>query len=236
MATAFVDVLSEAGVAVVNSFLLQPGTFSTPMELAQAGFQSVMEYGVEAPMWMGVRSFSSRAVWFDRSQGEISLRFRERMSEPAIRSLTLLDSAQVAAFKFPSRLSENMWCEKQREVCDGGHGFNPDAINVPATALEVRVSGVGTRAGRGVFARAPIARGCTVAMEQCVHGVLVPPSTLQLITLENSGTERLLAPVRTYVFGYGWISDPNVRDSKVILVIFRSLARHLIRKVDTRDE
>jgi hypothetical protein len=127
----------------------------------------------------------------------------------------------LVSHKFPSRTSEAVWCSKHVNLCDNGHGFDPFVLNVPVSSLKVQHSGVGDRAGRGVFARQEVPAGSSIGMEVCVHGMFLSQPTYELVTSMHLPTgdkgiikyDGLWKSFREYVYGYGWESNIYVRNA-----------------------
>jgi hypothetical protein len=91
--------------------------------------------------------------------------------------------------------------------CLNGYHFDPEYPNVPASSFEVKKSGVGGNAGRGVFAKVDIPKNAYLSLETNVHSVIFMPSTVALINaLEEDPIGDELEILFYYMDGYGFMS------------------------------
>jgi hypothetical protein len=246
MTNVLANVTSSKGILVVA-----PPTGTIPrkdwnqdrhhlvLELGRAGFQSIFDYDLLHPESRFVaiqrtipRSFLialkdryHRANWYvNEAEVQVAMRTRTVNNGDEVSLFRYFDGAAKMALKFPSRLLENSWCKlyPDHEHCSFEHGFDPEVPNVPVTALEVKTSGFGQRAGRGVFARQRIPRGSMVGLEECVLGMYIPPSTYSLLDgiFFDKGTDwfDLWRGPLAYVYGYGWEDNEYVRITLAVVL------------------
>jgi hypothetical protein len=113
----------------------------------------------------------------------------------------------MVSYQVPSRAVETVFCRREPtpEKCLGGMHYDSKYFNAPPTSFEVKKSGVGDNAGRGVFAIVDIPEGAYFSAETSCHALLFMPSTVALIeALEDEepiGYE--LEPFDYYMNGYG---------------------------------
>jgi hypothetical protein len=90
---------------------------------------------------------------------------------------------------------------------DGNH-FDSKFSNALQTLFDVKKSGVGDTAGRGVFANVDIPEGTYFSAETGCHPVLFMPSTVALIEAleEEKPIGYELEPLDYYMTGYGFAS------------------------------
>ena len=95
------------------------------------------------------------------------------------------------------------------EACLGDRQFDSKYSNAPKTSFDVKKSGVGDNAGRGVFANVDIPEGTYFSAETGCHPVLFMPSTVALIeALEDERPIGYdLEPLVYYMHGYGFTSS-----------------------------
>jgi hypothetical protein len=210
-----------------------------PEALERVGFRSLVDYSEndKTRVWLAMKDYGSRGVWFGRSQASAELDFGQRMSESSYASLLTADSARIVAYKFPPQASEAAWCGEHQDHCNGGHGFDPFVSNIPVTGFHLKHSGVGDRAGRGVYARQLIPEGSTLGLEMCVHRMYLPPPTYSLFNSmflpadDDDDNDVLWKAIHEYVWGYGWVDNDYVRITlqllpRLIADLLTSLSPH----------
>jgi hypothetical protein len=228
---AAAESLSSSGILCMAAFPTAHDQSVVPDEVEQAGFESLVDYdSATSRFWLATKSRESRASWFGRNQAEAELLIRKRLSKGSLLSLHSFDAAGMMSQKFPSRNSEDMWCWYNVGFCGSGHGFDPFVPTTPTSSFQVKHSGVGERAGRGIFAKQSVPKGSTIGMDTCVLGMFVPPATYGLLTsmyFPNSTDEYneakrvsdlLWKPVHGYVYGYGWVDNTYVRTKRDALL------------------
>jgi hypothetical protein len=98
--------------------------------------------------------------------------------------------------------------EPTPEKCAVDHRFyDSNYPNVPLTSFEVKMSGVGDNAGRGVFTKINIAQGTYLSAETGSQCVRFLPATVSLIKyLEYEPVGHEVASLLHYMIGYGFAS------------------------------
>jgi len=161
--------------------------------LERAGFESIVEYedfhGRFNSPWsylLAMKDSDTRFNWF-ANEAEFAFAARQRIFEPLGGQNSLLryfDGATMITFQFNFRNQEEKWCRQdpKPDSCkSGGHGFDPEIFNFPASSFDVKPSNVAPSAGRGVFARERIPEGAFIALEEFVSSMFVPSSAFALL-------------------------------------------------------
>jgi hypothetical protein len=165
-----------------------------------------------------MKSFSTKANWY-ANEATVNLKILER-TVPTVNGespFLSFDGATMAAYRYPSKASEVVFCRRDPvpAACNGGHGFDMERSQIPISALEVKPSSLGKNAGRGVFAKQDIPRLSYVGLERLVHTVYIEPSTYDIIyswmeedhwTYSGYWGEIL----DTYTHGYGHLFSHRV--------------------------
>jgi hypothetical protein len=116
----------------------------------------------------------------------------------------------MVSYQVPNRAVETVFCRREPtpEKCAVRHLFyDSNYPNVPLSSFEVKKSGVGDNAGRGVFTKINLAQDTYLSAETSSHRVLFMPSTVELIEdLENEPIGHELEALSHYMYGYGCIS------------------------------
>lgn len=188
--------------------------------LAKAGFESLLQY-VEAhgrflAPWtfvVAIKDSDLRARWF-RNEAQIQLDILERSLLSTLGDLPFqfFDGATFMGYQFPNRIVEEQWCRSHEEECGVGHGFDPFLLDQKQSSYEVGRSSV-ANGGRGVFATKDISKDSYLGIEDCVHGIFVPPTTFEVLEdLDNtftfsSDTKFWATLYEGYIQGY--VSDVN---------------------------
>ena len=238
---AFSNALGEEGIIIAqvgeaDEFVgpaqsLFPGdNFATFLNgLKQFGFESIIEFDEGHARFMGQWSFllaakdsDARTSWFS-NEAELQLAIHQRMLRTNDGKLPLrfIDGAAMMQYQFPSRVAEITFCRS--ESCEHEHGFDPQLLNFPVSAFEVKPSAV-ANGGRGVFAKVFVPKGSIIGLDDCVHGMFSPSRTVQL--METTGAQygdysEFWNVVDTAYFdGYGWSESFYV--SGVSILVARS--------------
>ena len=179
----------------------------------RSGFGNVIEYAYGKDEFLAVLAdIDTRANWF-ATEAEFNLLIRERIIAAPGGELPFshFDSATMMALKFPSRLQEEAFCHFTSHNCEN-HGFDPFIPNQPVSSVRILPSGIGDKSGRGTFAAVDIENGSFIALEECVHGMYVTPSTARLMysMLEMGNLAFWRTVAAGYVSGYGWNDNSMV--------------------------
>jgi hypothetical protein len=192
-------------------------------QFEKAGFQSILNYA-EAhaeKAWRfitALKSNNGRFNWF-LNEAEMNLLIRKRIVPFHNGEIPLkyFDGSTMMTYRYPDRITENIYCQHTSESCQGGgHGIDPKILNAPvARSLEVRVSQVGDLAGRGVYATADIPNGTFIGLEESLEALYISPATYSVID-ESSATFSGLVRywdvlLYGYIHGYGWMLDDAMR-------------------------
>lgn len=121
----------------------------------------------------------------------------------------------MESYQVPNRAMETVFCRRQPtpEACLVGESdFDPAVPNIPVTSFEVKKSGSGEDAGRGVYTKVDIPEYAYLSAETSVHAVGFPPSTAALIrNMSNEDFGDAIDVVDYYMDGYGFSSQLLVR-------------------------
>jgi hypothetical protein len=208
--------------------------------LVSLGFASIQVYleshgGFERP-WqfvVALKAFDSRAEWFANSAlVDIKIQQRGGRANKGASSFRYFDGATMQSYQYPSKGNEVVFCRvyPDAEDCVNGHGFDPERLNVPLTALEVKPSSLGEKAGRGVFAKVDIPRDSYVGLEKLIPAIYMSPHTVQLTTgwervdevYDHYGGENL----EIYSHGYGHYFSHHGEIEVVVDSTFQCFINH----------
>jgi hypothetical protein len=116
----------------------------------------------------------------------------------------------MVSYQVPHRAVETVFCRREPtpENCAVDQPFfDSSYANVPLSSFEVKKSGLGDNAGRGVFTKINIAQDTYLSAETSSQCVLFMPSTVSLIKdLENEPIGHELEALLYYIYGYGYTS------------------------------
>jgi spermidine synthase len=197
--TSFVDSLFDAliedGVFVVqmgkSRMLTDPhdevGRFKQTglmiKTLEQSGFESIHTYDeghshfyMPWSYLVALKDYETRAAWH-RTAPEIQIELHQRLHRTKSGNpiLRYVDVATMVGYQVPSRALEMVECREDMNGkvpmdCDDILGFyKQDRIHLPLDHIQVAKSGVGERAGRGLFAAQDIPEFATIGLEKSVQ-------------------------------------------------------------------
>jgi hypothetical protein len=119
----------------------------------------------------------------------------------------------MVSYQVPPKAMEIVYCRQvpiPKECEAGEYTYDLEAPNFPLDSFEVKMSGGGENAGRGVFAKVDIPRDAYLSAETSCHQVHFMPPTLELIEAMNNETyaeiNSRIVPVEAYMHGYGCTS------------------------------
>lgn len=126
----------------------------------------------------------------------------------------------MTSYQTPSRTIENVFCRREpapKGCADSKDSwlFDPDIPNVPVSSMQVKVSGQGENAGRGVYTTVDIENGTYIAPETYTSSLRFFPSTHELIVelFEDCPKQAYeLETIEYYMYGYGFSSRIFVSD------------------------
>lgn len=193
LAVTFIEALVEEGFQSINMYTESHGRFDAPWKY-----------------FVGLKDMSSKSNWM-KSDSEIAIAIKKRIVSTVSGDspLRYFDGATMKTYEFPDRLIENRWCGDFPEWCNDGHGYDPEITNAPRSLFEVGNSNIAV-GGRGVFAKDFVKEGTYIGLEECVHGMFVPPTTYELMGLAVQNfhnNDYLHCLANGYVDGYGWTDN-----------------------------
>eukprot|EP00978_Attheya_sp_CCMP212_P001313 scaffold2735_cov61-Attheya_sp.AAC.9 len=186
--------------------------------LEQAGFKSIHVYEEGHSKFMlpwsylvAFKQYQSRALWYSNPAAvELKIHDRIKRTYSGKPALKYFDGATMSGYTVPPKAFETVFCRKNPvpEECLEARGFDPKYANAPVKSFEVKMSTVGEKSGRGVFAAVDIPADTRIAQEQSVHFVGFPPDTCDLLQemFEKVGAAAALKSMYGYMHGYGFQS------------------------------
>ena len=175
--------------------------------------QSHCGFGVAWTFVVAFKSYSSRKLWYaNTAEIELAIQKRTVRTKSGKIPLQYFDGATMMSYQVPSRTIETVFCRRQPvppSCTNEAHIYNPEHPNIPASSMEVRVSGQGENAGRGVFTKVNVVEGTYISAETSAESLRFYPSTYKLIIdlvekCEEQAEE--LDVFEYYMHGYGYSS------------------------------
>lgn len=230
--TSLYNALSEDGILVVQvgeSPSLNDAAEEITMyknraimikQLSELGCESITIYGQAhggyTSTWnnlFATKSLKVRSNWY-RNEAEVNVEMQLRtvQSKSSSPMFHYFDGATMQLFQIPSKRFEAVYCKSEPKPpqCEDWSGYDPFVYEAPITAFEVGVSGVGEKAGRGVFAKEKIPKGSYMSLATATQLLYFPATTLRLIFDMESSIAEELTPVECYINGYGYQSQYHV--------------------------
>lgn len=194
--TSFVDslfnALTEEGVFVVqmgksrmitdpHDRFKQTGLMIKTLE--QSGFESIHTYDeghshfyMPWSYLVALKDYETKAAWH-RTAPEIQIELHQRLHRTKSGNpiLRYVDVATMVGYQVPSRAQEMTFCREDMNGnvpvdCEYILGlYKQDRIHLPMDHIQVAKSGVGERAGRGLFAAQDIPEFATIGLEKSVQ-------------------------------------------------------------------
>jgi hypothetical protein len=133
------------------------------------------------------KDYKSKARWHTTApELQIALQQRLHRTKSGLPILRYFDAATHVSYQLPSRAQETTYCRQEIDDeipwdCDEILGFYPNHTHLPLEFLRVGKSGVGERAGRGLFATRDIPAHASIGAEKGIHGFKFPPSTWSVL-------------------------------------------------------
>jgi len=174
---------------------------------------------------VALKDYKSKARWH-RTAPELQIALRQRLhrtksGRPVLR---YFDATTMVSYQLPSRAQETTYCRQEAgdddEIpwdCGSTLGFYQDHVHLPMEYLRVGKSGVGERAGRGLFAARDIPSHASIGVEKGVKGFHFPPLAWSVLnsmftwSAENENefrsVEDEISGMYTYVEGVCRISS-----------------------------
>jgi hypothetical protein len=145
-------------------------------------------HGGYTATWNNLLSSKSKAPrvnWY-RNEAEVNLEMQRRSvkSKSGGPVFHYFDGATMQFFQMPSKRLETVFCRQEPTppACLDFRGYDPEIKNADISSFEVKISGVGEKAGRGVFAKTDIPEGTYVTIDTSSQNVYFPPSTFDMVT------------------------------------------------------
>jgi len=233
----FIDAMSNA--------LERDGFFAAPVDddddddkdlklvelLELAGLESVLMYEeaharplASSLFLTAMNDEDSRIQWY-ANEAHVALAMHQRSVGTHSSGDTLFryfDGATMESYQRPPHRAEDRFCARRPEKCRGGHGFVSGILNFPQSSFEVKPSKL-PHGGRGVFAKEFIPKGSYIGLNDCVHGMFVPPLVYQT-TLKSAIAWKGMSKFWESLFwgyfeGYGWTDTFYVRSKKLVLFL-----------------
>lgn len=230
--TSLYNALSEDGILVVqvgeSAQLADPAEELTMYKnrqimiekLTELGCESITIYGqahggYSAP-WnnlIATKSLKVRSRWY-RNEAEVNVEIQRRSvrSKSGSPLFHYFDGATMQFFQIPSKSFESVYCKRDPTPpdCETGIRYDTKASNADISSYEVRVSGAGEKAGRGIFASNDIPKGSYLSLDTSTHLVYFPATTLRLVFAMEAAIGDALTPLECYINGYGFQNQFHV--------------------------
>ena len=132
---------------------------------------------------VALKDYKSKSRWH-RTAPELQIALRQRLhrtksGRPVLR---YFDATTMVSYQLPSRAQETTYCRQEAgdddeipDDCDIILEVYRDHVHLPIEYLRVGKSGVGERAGRGLFAARDIPSHALIGTDKSVNGFLFPP-------------------------------------------------------------
>lgn len=137
---------------------------------------------------VALKDYKSKAGWHRNApEFQIALQQRLHRTKSGQPILRYFDAATMVSYQIPSRAQETTYCRQEVEDetrwdCDDILDlYSGDIILLPLDTLRVGKSGVGERAGRGLFATRDIPSRASIGVEKGIKGFMFSPSTWSII-------------------------------------------------------
>lgn len=168
--------------------------------------------------FVAFKDLENKADWFTtEAHVHVALQQRSVPTRNGDPTFFHFDSATMTQLQYPTKATETVFCRRQPQPlqCEtNGRGFDMELVNFPTSVFEVKKSGAGDNAGRGVYAKVDIPAPSYLAIDDHIHVVFFGPSTMAMI-LDHCETSELMAAtlyysLMAYIFGYGFQYVPHV--------------------------
>jgi hypothetical protein len=158
------------------------------------------------------KSYSTRKRWYaNAAEIEVAIRKRSLRTKSGKTPFRVFDGPTMVSYQVPPRAMETVFCRREPmpEECRSlEFTYDSDYPNLPLTSFEVKKSGVGDNAGRGVFTTVDIPENTYLSAETSCHCVWFMPSSVALISAlkDEPITGDKLKILDHYMHGYGTMS------------------------------
>lgn len=191
---------------------------------------------------MAFKSYASRKRWYaNAAEIDLAMQKRSVSTKSGKTALRYFDGATMVSYQAPSRTIENVFCRREPTPLgcdDDDFTFNPEHPNAPTSSMEVKSSGQGDNAGRGVFTKVDIGKDTYISAETASQSLRFYPSTYALIMelLEKCDEQaEALEVLEYYMHGYGFTSRRLVSYRAFCIVMpfhYRLSTHHRLSRVD----
>jgi hypothetical protein len=175
--------------------------------------QSHCGFGAAWTFIVAFKSYSSRKLWYANSaEIELAIQKRTVRTKSGNSPLRYFDGATMMSYQVPSRTIETVFCRRDPApyACnDNAFQFVPELPNLPASSMEVRISGQGEHSGRGVFTKVNVVNGTYISAETSAKSLRFYPSTYKIIIDLVEKCEKQAEELEVfehYMHGYGFSS------------------------------
>jgi len=208
--------------------------------LKAKGFGSVEIYeedhGGYMDSWqylVAFKNIETRKLWHS-NQAMIDLELQRRAMETrdGRTPFRYFDGASMMSYQFPSHLSQTSDCRNLPvpAFCINGPGFDPERPNAPVGAFQVNKSV--DLVGNVVFAREDIPAGSYLAIDDRVHGMILPAKTMAMVeelhTLVPDKWAALVSFVVNYGRGSSYISGEYLVEPSIVSALLDQAGTSLL--------
>ena len=143
---------------------------------------------------VALKEYKSKAGWH-RNVPELQIELQQRLykTKSGLPVLRYFDAATMISYQVPSKAQELTYCRREEEPseCDDMIGVSPEQVSLPSSEyLTVGKSGVGERAGRGLFAAKDIPKYGALALDENAKSFHFTPGTWSVVESLNDWSEE----------------------------------------------
>lgn len=175
--------------------------------LEEVGFEAMHVYedgncGFNMP-WTFLVAMKDEQIdlrWYmNEAQIEVEIHSRIVHTKSGKPALEYFDGNIMQGYQYPHKVFESVFCLGYEDACVE----DKLASDVPISALEVGMSGVGDGSGRGVYTTVDIQQGSSIGRSSSKLALHIPGSALALIFGYYDKSQDI-QDVYNYIDGYGW--------------------------------
>ncbi|KAL7561632.1 hypothetical protein ACA910_001498 [Epithemia clementina (nom. ined.)] len=191
----FEDILEQQGMLSIKTYSDAHGQFMAPWE-----FRIVH------------KDYQTTASFF-REPAKIDLTMTKHavMTKSKQFPFHYFDGPTWASMQYPTRINADVFCHthpRRTSLCFQPQGYDPERVNVPASALEIKPSLI-PNGGRGLFFKEDFKEGSLLAIEQSSWNMQIVPETFSLVDgqMLKSKARDMYEHFHYFFFGYGFANE-----------------------------
>mmetsp|Transcript_937 Transcript_937/g.1444 ORF Transcript_937/g.1444 Transcript_937/m.1444 type:complete len:866 (+) Transcript_937:187-2784(+) len=183
-------------------------------ELEEVEFESFHIYedgncGFEYPwtFFVVMKDSLDDSAWYkNEAETQVAIHQRILRTHSGAPALKYFDGATLKGYQIPHKVFESTFC-RQDPTPDGCITEETRIADIHQSDLEVKISGLGDRSGRGVFTKVDIKKGMSIGREATANPVYFSPSATRLIQHYADDYVEETSKVYDYMDGYGWQTE-----------------------------